>query len=1078
MGDNARATVTVGPFRYNITEAGVTVTLGETGLPFSPAPRGYLIVTGLQGWHYSATWPLGAQPTPSQPGRAIPQRAPLQVSTADTLLAELNAKANQVPLWKWGAAGLLTWSVIGELRTAYWVAVLAVIILYVYDRFTRTTVLCFSLDGPAERAYEQLKSALANLASAGGLWTINLQGASLSQLRWLTPDSSAPLKVELGLPPGVRGNIHVPVLKSPHFSLYFCPDRVLVHSKHGFQAVDYAELNVSGVLRNFVEMRPLPPDAEVVGHTWVHCNNNGWPDRRFKHNPSYPLVHYEQVHLSSGAGLDEIIMSSRKQVTPLLSDAIAVLRQVSASLAEPMSPESVPSPLTVAVPRAEAIEEEPLVSFTLNPEAKAQEVAIPSPPPTVSSVRPVPMSVSDKFAGRWIPPGETLTFGDYLLPGGMLYYGRAPKTEAWRTEASLIDPALPVEWEPAVDIAYPLGYWPRYSEMSPRARRTYLLWLAGGRSQPDVDVGYVFLFFYGLERRALVDTQTDPAAQRERPLLVAEVQRLLSIYGHHLSFKHFAQDFIEYLTVNPIEEKRYLTPPPGTEPAYELPLSYRVALGQVSADQAPLSAEWALAWTVADKKIAKHTPCRRCPALFAKVFKQCYRQTYGEGFLLPVNRTPLKVSYFPAASPSLRGLSIKQDVGGLPDVSPLKKPIRKLQAIVETAIPLIDAYSRFVGRYPDRADTLEGALLLPPDRPEWWPLPVRSGFEYCRKKAEHGMRILPLNELLSRLRGPGTLSLAKWGMLSRMLEAYQLGLEPDMAFCAAAPKGDASVVLFTTGDKDGQSPTTSACYAASVTFDLACAVAMADGTLANSRLEFLLRQIEAWPALSLGHQQRLKARLQLQRYQPTPMANIKKKLEPLTPDAKRALGQLLAHLMQSTGVVGPSDVKLLEGMYKLLQLDGQLLYSDLHAAPLPGTTRTSRPASPPDPARSPAGVNLDMARIAELQKESEQVSTLLASVFSEEPLDQTFDTAPPSPEEEVPGLLELDPPHSDFLRLLITRPEWSRAELMNIAQDRDLLLDGAVECINEAAFEHLEALLIDGEDPLCINQELLERLQA
>jgi hypothetical protein len=59
--------------------------------------------------------------------------------------------------------------------------------------------------------------------------------------------------------------------------------------------------------------------------------------------------------------------------------------------------------------------------------------------------------------------------------------------------------------------AEPLPYWPSYTGASAAQRAVYLDWCAGGRSDAEVPIGYVFVHFYP-ERRALVD-----GAIRDRP---------------------------------------------------------------------------------------------------------------------------------------------------------------------------------------------------------------------------------------------------------------------------------------------------------------------------------------------------------------------------------------------------------------------------------------------------------------------------------------------------------------------------------------------------------------------------------
>ena len=105
-----------------------------------------------------------------------------------------------------------------------------------------------------------------------------------------------------------------------------------------------------------------------------------------------------------------------------------------------------------------------------------------------------------------------------------------------------------------------MGYWPSYDEITPEARAAYLQWLGTGRSHPSACIGYVFLFFYGIERRVLVDIANDPMLSWEIPPLRAEVQRLLSIYGGNDSFHRYATRFLGLLDVLTAAESSALPP--------------------------------------------------------------------------------------------------------------------------------------------------------------------------------------------------------------------------------------------------------------------------------------------------------------------------------------------------------------------------------------------------------------------------------------------------------------------------------------------------------------------------------------
>ena len=85
---------------------------------------------------------------------------------------------------------------------------------------------------------------------------------------------------------------------------------------------------------------------------------------------------------------------------------------------------------------------------------------------------------------------------------------------------------------------------------------------------------------------------------------------------------------------------------------------------------------------------------------------------------------------------------------------------------------------------------------------------------------------------------------------------------------------------------------------------------------------------------------------------------------------------------------------------------------------------------------------------------------------------------PEEREDEAPSILGLDARHSAFAQLLLSRPHWSRAELLDVAADMELMLDGTLEHINEAAFESFDLPLREGEDPLEVNVEVVKRLET
>ncbi len=129
------------------------------------------------------------------------------------------------------------------------------------------------------------------------------------------------------------------------------------------------------------------------------------------------------------------------------------------------------------------------------------------------------------------------------------------------------------------------------------------------------------------------------------------------------------------------------------------------------------------------------------------------------------------------------------------------------------------------------------------------------------------------------------------------------------------------------------------------------------------------------------------------------------------------------------------------------------------------STGNSVPLSEPE-LESPIPFNLNLDLVQAKQLESAEATQLLQSVFIEE---STVATS-------TETTLGLDVAHATFLQTLKQQTMWSREELMGIAQRLDLLLDGALELINEAAFERCDEALTEGEDPLEVNPDVLQEL--
>jgi uncharacterized tellurite resistance protein B-like protein len=693
----------------------------------------------------------------------------------------------------------------------------------------------------------------------------------------------------------------------------------------------------------------------------------------------------------------------------------------------------------------------------------------------------------------WVPAGLPVEVAGLVIPGGLLYVGpHLTAVNGCGVDPALIDPRLSVARDAPDWLASSVGYWPSYSEISSQARAAYLVWQAGGRREPNVPISWPFLFFYGLERRVLVDASRDERARREIPAIRAEVERLLGLYGMHASFRGYASSFLDL--IRSAEHPEAVLPPASTTDRWNPPLSLRVGLGRFSATGTPVPPEWALAWVRWHPDIYPRTPATRCPEEYEALFHTRYTTAFGAGLTIRATTTTLTHSYQPASS-GLDSVDIRTSI---PDVFTDAEATSKLTFLTEDCTSALDAYSRYLGRRPEARGTLPAIALLPG---ELIP-PENAELSRLRKFVEGRLAgvanaVVEAAELVARWPRDhaGTFTKADAVGLAQILATQGVGMEPDVRFGGPALPGRVAVVFRL---RSGDLTAPSAAYAASaMLLHLAVAVSLADGNADDAETTMLSHHLETAMHLSEPEQTRLQAHLQWLLAGEVKLAGLTKRLTVVDPGDRAAMGDFLVSVAAADGVVSPAEITTLTKIFKLLDLDPASIHPRAHQASMnqrpatePVTIRTaargssgyripSRPGPTTlDSAPPPGPVRLDEAAIAAKLAETMTVSALLSTVFTDD------EEPPPSPPDlgltdpagtAVPGL---DAGHSQLFTILVTRTQWTRAELEGHCAQFALLPDGAIDTLNEAAYERAGDPLTDGEDPIAIDVTVAQEMLA
>jgi len=496
----------------------------------------------------------------------------------------------------------------------------------------------------------------------------------------------------------------------------------------------------------------------------------------------------------------------------------------------------------------------------------------------------------------------------------------------------------------------------------------------------------------------------------------------------------------------------------------------------------PVTGELALAWIKSHPEFSLRTPARRCGNEFKTLFKKRFKQNFGDGLKISPNKTKLQLDYQPASS-SLRGYqSMKLD---LPDVSRLKTPVKKLMALAESCTDELESFSRYVGRPENSNDSLEALALLPNDL-----VTSSTNPQFECLKAWMSTQISESNGLVSVESllqyfgedAPLIINKKEAEMLSSITEKAGFGIAPDIRFHHAKPDINGKVVLFHQGHGVGFSPSHAFKQVGTI-LRLGAMIAGIDNNIDEVEVRLLNNLITQDNQLTEIEKRSLRAYMHWRLNSPANMAGLKARLESINSHDKTLVSHILISVALADGKIDPTEIKQLEKLYTSLGLDKSMVSSDIHNLSTnkkAGSTTESKIEIECSPVAKTIetttfSLNRDLLKLHE--EETQDVQTVLESIFVDESI---LDEPEKEMTTETPSsggtITSLDTKHHALYEKLITKKEWSFDEVKKLCEDLQLMVDGAIEVINDWAFDNVDAPLIEDGNTVFIDLELAEEI--
>jgi tellurite resistance protein len=457
--------------------------------------------------------------------------------------------------------------------------------------------------------------------------------------------------------------------------------------------------------------------------------------------------------------------------------------------------------------------------------------------------------------------------------------------------------------------------------------------------------------------------------------------------------------------------------------------------------------------------------------------------------IIEPNKTRLSLSYKPASRSFYDKIDI--DVGDLPDVIALQKPIKELEKLADLCIQELDPYSRWLGKNPGGRGSLEAIALLPPVMAmshaaaetrilnEWLDATVNWSEPQVLKRSE-------LIERWPSKRAEGSADRKMWVEVSKVLQMLGYGIEPDVRFQGLMGCRTDHIVLFKLGEE--RMETASPEYLrATMMARFGIVIAAADGDISTTEITRLADMLETKLELSPVERLRLAAHLKLLSAEGSSLVAVKKKLEGIAQSQRESIAHVATLVALADGRVTKEESANLGKIYAVLGLNPNRVYEDLHSLGVDegqpnSDVVTVRSATgggkgyaipaPPKPEDNHR-VILDRVRLEIKARETSEVAAILRFVF--------IDDQPPIPPPttmDAGAIAGLDHAHSSLLHRLIDRTTVGRADWESWCSQSGLLPDGAIDRINEAAWDICGGPLLEGEDAISIDHTALKEMFA
>jgi hypothetical protein len=687
----------------------------------------------------------------------------------------------------------------------------------------------------------------------------------------------------------------------------------------------------------------------------------------------------------------------------------------------------------------------------------------------------------------WLELGQSVKIKKYRVKQGLIYVGDyLPSSDNLKNDNCLINPNLEISKPDKKTNVDNNNCFPDYATLSPASRAKYLIWLDSGRCWDFIDsdkdnITNFLLYFFGLERRLFYKDQLDPLTTFDREAIYSETERLWRSYYRNQSLFFLISKFLEAQQIMNENIPRLCKTMSITSNFSPQLIQYITA--NSIADGLPLPKTLAFQWMINHPKFGSAKLQNTEHKLFYNFYSTRFKNTFGDGLILKPDNSKLALTYS-FINPSLKG-SVNFIDRDLPDPFNFSASLDAIKQIAFQCDHDCDHYSvKLFKRNPyqgamSREKPLQWERLFPPNLPNY-----NLIREFLSAKTANGLSLTPLNEIYLILRDGANAILRTMDAeaLAYFFERLGYGIIPDRRYYFHDLTIHDNVVLLPSVHGPNFKPSESFNIIANFII-FACAIRFTYRTVSAPKNTILHDFINNKPELSAIEKYSLSAYLFFCVNAPVNLLLLKKIAKSLDKSALNQLALFLFDFVRADGTLHTYEAIALEDLYDILQYDKKILRDyffslalDPSLKPVPLAINNLR-ATDASPARATVSkFSLNETLIANGERETLAVRSIINDIFAKNELDSTLRSNRQKAAREK-ELSDLDKPFADLFLKLASQTRWDRATIASFCAERDIMMDGALEIINEWAFAKAKAPLLDGEDPLFLDPLVAAKLK-